>query len=782
MPRDQETRLIVRAKAQIVEQVPNFFPPIHSLTDIAKEHIDLAELSQTIKSEVARWVRQTIIEYLPNENRVHDAYMDRQHANSTTTIPNIMSFDVFLSIRRILEDIDDFYILADVLDLISDKVEGRLLIAISDTVNFYFDVFDAIGAAENLFRKLYGNVDFGRSQELEKAFLESLIDLGCRLPGVDHAIQRLRTEISTCGPKIPTAACSPISDTMIEAVQSTEPSFADEMDQMLTSGTSMDKHTLTRVFGTIVEHLGTPLDKSSHLVTQLSHLLATLRGFGPKIFDMLLKDWLQAWFQSSIAIDLSTSIVLMICSKVVSLNVVLQTILGCIDAESSQHRKTDLALDTLEVLINAHSQRMTISDYRSYRIFDELQITMRTNAATLVAIMHRAIDCLRDTRFSNGTKIQRHIKIEAVMELTQSILLLQANLKSAADSTWNTSSLDIDIEETVSSIIHISDSESIKKPNIHNHIVSILNNVSDFNILLFTLRIKTVLTSAFTSLQESMDDLSMVLIEQAIVAPKSYSSLWAYLISELSVSQAISIQNLAEGQVLSWFIDYTDSKLIEESDRIHTLMSVIEASAFCVPAAEASPLVERMSDILVKILPTAEHGHHQSEVQHQLDCQFLRIDVFLHLLIIHRSTIQHPNRSKNVYFHLLIALSFLLVNPLITLHPALTHRIFDVLFYLTDSISDDIRSRCIQSLRDYHHLCDSRLQFIFGYSDAIESVWLQNTVKATSNAEVRRGGTSITTKPYPLRKWEMMQDATPVATENDTSLSLTLFGSRKSVL
>jgi mediator of RNA polymerase II transcription subunit 12 len=33
--------------------------------------------------------------------------------------------------------------------------------------------------------------------------------------------------------------------------------------------------------------------------------------------------------------------------------------------------------------------------------------------------------------------------------------------------------------------------------------------------------------------------------------------------------------------------------------------------------------------------------------------------------------------------------------------------------------------------------------------------------------------------PYPLRRWEMLGEPTPNIGENDTSLSLTLFGARK---
>lgn len=32
---------------------------------------------------------------------------------------------------------------------------------------------------------------------------------------------------------------------------------------------------------------------------------------------------------------------------------------------------------------------------------------------------------------------------------------------------------------------------------------------------------------------------------------------------------------------------------------------------------------------------------------------------------------------------------------------------------------------------------------------------------------------------FPVKSWELLQDPTPIMGENDTSLSLTLFGARK---
>ena len=143
---------------------------------------------------------------------------------------------------------------------------------------------------------------------------------------------------------------------------------------------------------------------------------------------------------------------------------------------------------------------------------------------------------------------------------------------------------------------------------------------------------------------------------------------------------------------------------------------------------------------------------------------------------------KHP---ENSLVSLLVALSLLLIHPSLASRPQLAEHAFDVLILVVDSIPDEARSQCVRILRDQHRSRDPRLLFIFGFSEKIDSEWLQMSTtsylpSATKGEETK--ATATTTSPFTLRKWEMMPDATPLLTENDTSLSLTLFATKKAVL
>lgn len=132
-----------------------------------------------------------------------------------------------------------------------------------------------------------------------------------------------------------------------------------------------------------------------------------------------------------------------------------------------------------------------------------------------------------------------------------------------------------------------------------------------------------------------------------------------------------------------------------------------------------------------------------------------------------------------------MTLSLLLTHESLSSLQNLSEHVLDVLAILTDSLSDDIRSQCVRLLRDQYRTRDPRLLFLFGYSENVEGEWLQLMTSSLSASIAKNEGlvgANDSTQPFPLRKWEMMQDTTPLVTENDTSLSLALFGARKTVL
>lgn len=159
--------------------------------------------------------------------------------------------------------------------------------------------------------------------------------------------------------------------------------------------------------------------------------------------------------------------------------------------------------------------------------------------------------------------------------------------------------------------------------------------------------------------------------------------------------------------------------------------------------------------------------------------------MLLRLLTIHQAAVHCAKLSENNIVQLLVTLSLLLTHESLCSLQNLSEHVLDVLAILTDSLSEDTRSQCVRLLRDQYRTRDPRLLFLFGYSENAEGEWLQLMTSSLSASTAKNEGLvgpSESTQPFPFRKWEMMQDTTPLITENDTSLSLALFGARKTVL
>ena len=148
-----------------------------------------------------------------------------------------------------------------------------------------------------------------------------------------------------------------------------------------------------------------------------------------------------------------------------------------------------------------------------------------------------------------------------------------------------------------------------------------------------------------------------------------------------------------------------------------------------------------------------------------------RAEVLLQLLCIHRNVFQEPQASQTLLSRLLFTLGLVLGSPAVTACTLLSTLILDLLALISDSLSVEARVYCIQLVRDQHHLQDPRLGFLLGFSE----------YKDKSSLKLVTGELGLRSVTFSLRRFEMVQDATPIMGENDTSLSLSLFEARKAL-
>jgi len=229
-------------------------------------------------------------------------------------------------VRSILERFGDFSILADVLNLASSSNDQDLLASVADTVNYHSDIFSAIGAASDLFDRLTErNRTVTAGKPPTKALLVSLTDLGAHFPARSETVQQLCGQLALCEQKSAVAACSPVSDHIAEALQSAESNFHDEFEQLLTSGTSMDKQTMTRLFSTVMKRIEYAWEHSGDEYYNLGILCSRLRIFDAKHFDRLMLLWVESLLLSTSRPGLNQALLPLVSAGCLS----LRAVVGC---------------------------------------------------------------------------------------------------------------------------------------------------------------------------------------------------------------------------------------------------------------------------------------------------------------------------------------------------------------------------------------------------------------------------------------------------------------------
>ena len=172
----------------------------------------------------------------------------------------------------------------------------------------------------------------------------------------------------------------------------------------------------------------------------------------------------------------------------------------------------------------------------------------------------------------------------------------------------------------------------------------------------------------------------------------------------------------------------------------------------------------------------------------------------LRLISNHASVFSHPAIPASIHLNIHLSLTSLLTNPTIQSDNPLLISLLNTTTLLSDSIPSPIRNQLIQTLTTHNIPPNNTLYFLLGPSTQnIEdtdlhlistpvAAGIDPTLLPKDNPPLLQGGiipvldSTARITPFHLHRWEMVQDATPMIGDNDTSLSLALFGARKAVL
>jgi mediator of RNA polymerase II transcription subunit 12 len=148
----------------------------------------------------------------------------------------------------------------------------------------------------------------------------------------------------------------------------------------------------------------------------------------------------------------------------------------------------------------------------------------------------------------------------------------------------------------------------------------------------------------------------------------------------------------------------------------------------------------------------------------------------------------HESRAKATLSLAAIILELQALNISSEQINSLIETTFDLALHLVDCLPEDMRLQCIKSLRDA--TSSPKINYLFSVpTNPTEWLFLSQKEKvvggsggAGSEGRIAVAGADTQKEklaPFALRRWEMLGEPTPNVGENDTSLSLTLFGARK---
>lgn len=266
----------------------------------------------------------------------------------------LISVTHLATIIGVLESIQAFPALAHVLKLVSASDNPTILAYIADTLNYHRNIFGAIGVLDDCFMALLERYRTFISREVDdRSLLLSLINLASRLQAHEAIAEGLRKRLQHIDNKTTLAAYSPVSDNVMEGSPPTDSDFYDEVERLLSSGSSIDHNTFSRIFEKIVGQMELLWKISGVKIHQLSHLFVRLKAFEPKVFDDLMKRWIRSTLANENRVGLFQALPSLVISGCLCLSTITACTVEYLQATSESEAGTmrsDVAIATLQLL------------------------------------------------------------------------------------------------------------------------------------------------------------------------------------------------------------------------------------------------------------------------------------------------------------------------------------------------------------------------------------------------------------------------------------------------
>ncbi|KAL8699836.1 MAG: hypothetical protein Q9224_001240 [Gallowayella concinna] len=313
-----------------------------------------------------------------------------------TTAPSHQSFSIPQTyLLETLEDLGDFTTIVDVLMNYSRSQDLQLLTVATVTVSHYLDVFLAIGAANTIFVRLMQQHTKRNDRPGYSVLLEALVDLAESLPNQRRNARALRNELQGHESKLSMAACSPISEHMAEALQNEHLGSSiprtDDIEQLLTSGTSMDKRLVTDVFEMVWRRFEMTWVGSVQSSFIVAVLIARLRSFDAIAVDEMMIRRVDEVLVRETRPKLRSIWVPLVCAKIVSFEKLLSRAAHLLQQADRSSIHSELLVDVVECLTIGRQKAESSVSYFYYRFCTQQRRALRESSPWVVFLLQHLL-------------------------------------------------------------------------------------------------------------------------------------------------------------------------------------------------------------------------------------------------------------------------------------------------------------------------------------------------------------------------------------------------------
>ncbi|KAF9872261.1 transcription mediator subunit Med12 [Colletotrichum karsti] len=730
-----------------------------------------------------------------------------------------VSAPMFNFARAILEAASDFSVLAEIVKVVVRVSNPEILASCADTVNVHLPIFAALGVGKELFDVLMERLKVvGEEQGVAvRPLLASLANLAARLPGLTNTAAHLRKELHQCDRNTAIDACSPISDNMAAQLQDAEGELHEEIEKLLTSGTSVDRPTMDRLFHTVVSRLEASWSNSPERQRAYSALLGRLRIYDTQHFDLRMTDWVHHVSALKARPGLAEIYPLLISMGCLTLPILLtttnvETSAVARNASAPTNSTTTYMQEVLHLTTMPLPPKTALTPEETYRFYIQQRIAPRHNHKEMVVLVRNAL--VEYSRLQNQSDLALPLTNpnfrDMMFELMRLLVLLDAPsvVQVLGSKTQEPALSGLFAQITTKLLMPGADD------NAPLTFETVLELANEFTLPFCQLKLSVGLTADTTSSpgggEQAMSQFDMFsrAMDRAVSAN---NVMWTSMLPYLNEEVTEHLKRQAHLRFLGLFPSQknpsSSDPLSQDSIQLAgSLLSVVEAIVRGRPTPRTSQLTSGMVEKLTELWEILAAG---GDDKKELRASILRhwLPALLRFITLHTNAneaVAVPSQGANNMKPPTSAVAFELRGRILVVLSALTleldslaldptgrqlgEQVFDLAVLLVDCLPEDTRLQCVRVLLQNGTAqnpasSDARLRYLFSYMPAATEQFIlahrqqpasQQASQTRLKVPISFQGTDKYT-PFVLRKWEMLSEPTPNIGENDTALSLTLF-------